>query len=73
MPVSIKRPSLNIGDLILYPAEKPFDKASPVQSIEIDYPDRTGPLTGSGNWVITLFVISMLGAFAVKPFLNVKI
>ncbi len=73
MPVSIKRPSLNIGDLILYPAEKPFDKASPVQSIEIGYPDRTEPITGSGNWVITLFIISMLGAFAVKPFLNVKI
>lgn len=73
MPISIKRPSMNIGDLILYPAEKPFGAASPVQSIEIDYPDRTAPLTGSGNWVITLFIISMLGAFAVKPFFNVKI
>ncbi len=73
MPVSIKRPALNLGDLILYPAEKPFDKDSPVQSIEIGYPDRTEPITGSGNWVITLFIISMLGAFAVKPFLNVKI
>ena len=73
MPVSIKRPSLNLGDLILYPAEKPFDKDSPVQSIEIGYPERTEPITGSGNWVVTLFVISMLGAFAVKPFLNVKI
>ncbi len=73
MPVSIKRPALNLGDLILYPAEKPFDKDSPVQSIEIGYPDRTEPITGSGNWVIALFIISMLGAFAVKPFLNVKI
>lgn len=73
MPVSIKRPSLHIGDIILYPAEKPFDTTSPVHSIEIGYPERTAPLTGSGSWVITLFVISMLGAFAVKPFFNVKI
>jgi len=73
MPVSIKRPSLRIGDLILYPAEKPFDKDSPVQSIEIGYPERTGPLTGSGNWVVTLFVISMLSGLAVKSSFNVKI
>jgi len=74
MPVSIKRPSsLSLGDLILYPAEKPFDKASPVRSIEIGYPDRTSPITGSGNWVITLFIVSMLSAFIVKPFFNVKI
>ncbi len=73
MPVSIKRPSLQLGDLILYPAEKPFDETSPVRSIEIGYPDRTEPITGSSNWVITLFVMSMLGAFAVKPFFNVKI
>ena len=73
MPVSIKRPGLNIEDLILYPAEKPFDTSSPVQSIEIEYPDRTAPVTGSGVWIITLFVISMIFAFLAKPFFNVKI
>jgi hypothetical protein len=74
MPVSMKRPSeTNLGDLILYPVEPPFKAASPIRSITIEYPDRTSKFTGSGNWVITLFVISMLGAFAVKPFLNVKI
>jgi hypothetical protein len=72
-PVSIKRPALHVGDMILYPAEKPFTKDSAVQSIAIDYPERTDPITGSGNWVISLFVISMLGAFAIKPFLNMKI
>lgn len=73
MPVSMKRPAMHIGDLILYPAETPFDKDSVVQSIEIGYPDRDGFVTGSDNWVISLFVISMLGALAVKPFFNVKI
>ena len=72
MPVSLKRPSLNIGDLILYPSEKPFNKASPIRSIEISYPDRTSPVTGSGTWIITLFVVSMLCAFMAKPFFNVK-
>jgi hypothetical protein len=73
MPVSAKRPSLNIEDVILYPAETPFSPSSPVQSIAIAYPDRTGPLTGSGNWVITFFVVSMLAALAVKPLVGVKL
>ena len=72
MPVSIKRPSLNISDVIFYPAEKPFDEASPVRSIEIGYPDRTSPVTGSDTWVVSLFVVSMLGAFIAKPFFHVK-
>jgi len=73
MPVSMKRPSINLEDVILYPAEKPFSKDSPVQSIEISYPDRVGLLTGSGNWVMTLFVVSMLAAFAVKDAFRVKL
>ena len=73
MPVSMKRPSMHIGDLILYPAEKPFGKDSLVQSIEIGYPDRVAPVTGSGNWVISLFVISMIAALAVKPIVGVKL
>ena len=72
MPVSMKRPGMHIGDLILYPAEKPFEKDSLVQSITIGYPDRDGPVTGSGNWVISLFIISMFGALAVKPLVGVK-
>jgi len=73
MPVSIKRPALSIGDLILYPAEQPFDATSPVKSIEIRYPDRPGLFTGSGNWVLTLFVVSMLAGLAVKSTFKVKI
>ena len=73
MPVSLKRPSLNVEDVVFYPAEKPFAPSSPVQSIAISYPDRPGMLTGSGNWVITLFIVSMLAALAVKPVLRVKL
>ena len=73
MPVSMKRPGMHIGDLILYPAEKPFAPTSTVQSIAISYPKRAGLLTGSGNWVITLFIVSMLAALAVKDVFRVKL
>jgi len=72
MPVSMKRPGLNIADLILHPAEKPFDKTSSVHSIGITYPDRPSKVTGSDFWIISLFVISMVVAFLLKPFFNVK-
>ncbi|MDH4201938.1 MAG: hypothetical protein OEV87_03510 [Phycisphaerae bacterium] len=73
MPVSMTRPGLSIMDLVLHPAEKPFDESSSVQSIRIGYPDRRAKFTGTDIWIVTLFVISMLIAFLVKPFLNVKI
>ncbi|MHC4987944.1 MAG: hypothetical protein ACYTFX_05545 [Planctomycetota bacterium] len=73
MPVSMTRPGLNMMDLILHPAEKPFRPDAVVQSISIDYPDRQARFTGTDIWIVTLFVISMLMAFLVKPFLNVKI
>ena len=72
MSVSMTRPGLNITDLILHPAEKPFAKTSSVQSIGITYPDRPSKLTGSDFWIVSLFVISMAVAFLLKPFFNVK-
>jgi hypothetical protein len=71
--VSMKRPGLNPVDLILYPQEKPFDAESTVQSITVSYPERAGFITGSGNWVISLFLLSLLSAFAVKPIFKVKV
>jgi uncharacterized membrane protein (DUF106 family) len=72
MPVSMTRPGLNITDLILHPAEKPFGKAAAVQSIAITYPDRPSKITGTDFWIISLFVISMAVAFLLKPFFKVK-
>ncbi|MFZ9011035.1 MAG: hypothetical protein ACO20W_03980 [Anaerohalosphaeraceae bacterium] len=72
MPVSMTRPGFNVADLILHPAEKPFDRASAVQSISITYPDRPSKITGSDFWIVSLFVISMAVAFLLKPFFNVK-
>lgn len=73
MPVSMMRPSMDVVDVVLYPSEKTFSPSSTVQSIAISYAGNTGILTGSGNWVITLFIVSMLAALAVKPVFRVKL
>ncbi|MEZ6061949.1 MAG: hypothetical protein R3C19_16510 [Planctomycetaceae bacterium] len=72
-PVSIKRPSRVLGELLMHPREAPFPPDSVVQSIEVTYPDRDGFSSGTNNWVIYWFIVSMIGAFAAKPFLNVNI
>lgn len=73
MRVSVMRPALASGDILLHPAEQPFEVDSVVQSISIDYPDRDSRFTGTDIWIVSLFVIPMLAAFIVKPFFNVKI
>lgn len=73
MRVSPRRPAWEWTDALLNPAEPAFAASSPVQSIEIAYPDRPGWSTGTDNWVIFWFVVSMVAAFCAKPFLNVNI
>jgi hypothetical protein len=73
MPVSIKRPSLNIDDVIMHPAEKPFNGPSPVQSISVDYPARFSSFLGIGLWFWAMLVIAIVAGFIFKPFFNVKI
>lgn len=72
MSVSALRPGLNLLDVLLHPAEEPFDKTSPVQSIRIDYPHRPSALTGTDKWLVSLFVISMAAMFLCKSLFNVK-
>jgi hypothetical protein len=56
----------------MYPYEKPFSNASPVQSIRIDYPDRPSKISGTDWWVIYLFITSIIFALIFKPILKVK-
>jgi uncharacterized membrane protein (DUF106 family) len=72
MRVSGMRPDLDITNLIMYPYEKPFSNASPVQSIRIDYPDRPSKISGTDWWVIYLFITSIIFALIFKPILKVK-
>ena len=72
MSVSALRPGPDWLAVLLHPAEEPFDKTSPVQSIHIDYPHRPSALTGTDNWLVSLLVISMAAMFLCKPLFNVK-
>src|SRR5262249_9744205 len=53
--VSVVRPGWNWVDVLENPREKPFGPDSPVRSIEIDYPTRSGWLTGTDYWIAYWF------------------
>src|SRR5262249_6137017 len=71
--VSLERPGPHWSDILLHPEEKPFDAGSPVQSIEIVYPERSSWVSGSNTWVIYWFIASMIGALCFRRWLNVNI
>jgi hypothetical protein len=73
MPVSLVRPSWNWSDALLNPRESPFGPSSNVGSIEVTYPTRSGWASGTDNWLIYWFVVSLVAAFAVRPLLKVNI
>ncbi len=73
MRVSPRRPGWDWYDMLLNPAEPAFALSSPVQSAEIDYPDRPSRTSGTDTWVIYWFAVSMVAAFCVKPFLKVNL
>lgn len=72
-PASLKRPAWNWADALIHPRERPFAADSPVQSIEVVYPERSSWTTGSSTWLIYWFVVSLIAAFVAKPLLRVNI
>jgi hypothetical protein len=70
--VSALRPDWNVGDALMYPAEKPFHRASLIQSIAIDYPQRDSWTSGADTWVVYWFVVSMVSGFAFRRVLKVN-
>ena len=73
MVTSLKRPPREWTEMLLHPREPAFAQESPVQSIEIDFPDRESWTSGTDYWLIYWFAISMVAAFAAKPFFNVNV
>jgi hypothetical protein len=73
MRVSPRRPGWDWYDALVNPAEPAFPSSSPVQWIEIVYPDRPSWTSGTDYWVFYWFVVSMVAAFCAKPFLNVNL
>jgi uncharacterized membrane protein (DUF106 family) len=66
--------STSIEDRILNPGEPGVPSRLGVQSVELQYPDRTLEYLGIGwHWLVWFFVFSMIFGFAVKDFLGVKI
>jgi hypothetical protein len=73
MRVSVERPGWVWWKALENPREKPFGPDSPVRSIEIEYPTRSGWLTGTDNWVIYWFVVSLLAGFCFRGLLKVNL
>jgi hypothetical protein len=73
MPVSLERPAWDWSQALLHPRESPFPLDSPVQGIEINYPQRQGFASGSRTWLIYWFAASMVAALAAKPLLKVSL
>ncbi|MCY2927661.1 MAG: hypothetical protein NT031_19910, partial [Planctomycetota bacterium] len=58
MRVSVERPDWDWSAIVLNPAERPFERNSPVRAIRIDYPDREAGLCGADWWVAYCFAAS---------------
>lgn len=72
MRVSKLRPAWHWLDVLVNPWEKPFDPNSPIQSIEIDYPNRSSWTSGTDTWVIYWFAVSMVAGFCFRRPFNVN-
>lgn len=73
MPTSLQRPASRWSDVLLHPREAPFAADSPVQSIEVGFPERDSWTSGSDYWIVYWFAISLVAAFAAKPLLKVNV
>lgn len=73
MRVSRRRPARTWPDMMVHPREQPFQRDSLVQAVQIDYPARDGWTSGSRTWLPYWFAISLVSAFCLRPWLNVKI
>jgi uncharacterized membrane protein (DUF106 family) len=73
MRVSVERPGWNWSNILLNPWEEPFGLGSDVQSIYIDYPERSQLFLGIPWWLVYFFIASTVFAFIFKPLLKVKI
>ncbi|MHC4985757.1 MAG: hypothetical protein ACYTFO_06330, partial [Planctomycetota bacterium] len=71
--VSKLRPAMTFTNVMMHPAERPFAADDVVQWIDVDYDERSSWTSGADNWLIYLFVLSLVFGFAFKGVLGVKI
>lgn len=72
MRTSRVRPPADWQQVLQHPCETPFSEDSPIQSIEIQYPDRKGWTSGTDHWVLYWFGMSMLVALGARRLWNVE-
>jgi hypothetical protein len=73
MCVSARRPDWDWSDALLHPHEEPFGPASPVQSIEVQYPERHSRTSGTGWWVVYWFALSLVTGFCCRGLFKVNL
>jgi hypothetical protein len=73
MRVSTSRPAWNWWQAVLNPRERPFGHDSVVKSIEIEYSTRSSWTSGTDDWVIYWFVVSLLAGFCLRGVLEVNL
>ena len=73
MRVSSQRPGWLWSDALRHPCEKPFGPKSPIQSIAIDYPERSWWPGGGNAWAGFWFAGAMVAALCFRRKLGVSI
>ncbi len=73
IPASPLRPGPSFEDRLLYPDESAFPAGAPIRGVEVRLPPRETPIFGINiPWWGTFLIVSMLAAFASKPFTKVQ-
>jgi hypothetical protein len=66
------RPSPSIWEQLWMPAEAPLPADSPIEAIDVTYPERAIDVLGfSLHWVLVFVILSMLFAFLLRPVFKV--
>jgi uncharacterized membrane protein (DUF106 family) len=68
------RPDRGFFDQLIYPAETPLPKSSPIESITLSYPDSDMDVFGVRlHWMVVFFILSIVFAFALRNRFGVTI
>ena len=73
MRVNARRPAWRWADAALSPGERPFPADSPVEAVEVAYPQRSSWTAGTDSWLVYWFAASMAFAFALRRVLKVNL
>lgn len=69
---STTRPSASVWEQLWTPAEPPLPAESPIEAIEVRYPERGIEVLGfSLHWVLVFVILSTLFAFLLRPVFKV--